>query len=63
MGGCDELHRAQRSSISGKTTTGELKVVMIVHTTKFVKGTAVVTVQDIKVGDRAVTGRQQAVRD
>jgi Domain of unknown function (DUF5666) len=41
-------------SISVKTTTGDEKVVMVLPTTKFVKGTATVTLQDLRVGDRVV---------
>jgi hypothetical protein len=41
-------------SISVKTTTGEVKVVTILPTTKFLKGTAVATADDVKVGDRVV---------
>ena len=37
-------------SLSVKTTTGEVKVVMILSTTKFVRGTMAVSQQDIKVG-------------
>ena len=46
--------KIQTGSISVKTTTGEIKVVMILPTTKFVKGTAAATVQELKVGDRVV---------
>jgi Domain of unknown function (DUF5666) len=41
-------------SISVKTTTGEVKVVTILPTTKFLKGTAAATADDVKVGDRVV---------
>jgi Domain of unknown function (DUF5666) len=41
-------------SISVKTTTGEVKVVTILPTTKFLKGTAAVTADEVKVGDRVV---------
>lgn len=41
-------------SISVKTTTGELKTVMILPTTKFLRGTAAATAQDVKIGDRVV---------
>ena len=41
-------------SISVKTTTGEVKVVMILPTTKFLKGAVAGTAQDVKVGDRVV---------
>lgn len=46
--------KVETESISVKTTTGEVKVVIILPTTKFVKGTAGVTLQEIKVGDRVV---------
>lgn len=42
------------SSMSVKTTTGEIKVVMILSTTKFLKGTAAITQQDVRLGDRVV---------
>jgi Domain of unknown function (DUF5666) len=42
------------ASMSVKTTTGEEKVVMILSTTKFVKGTAPATAHDLRVGDRVV---------
>jgi Domain of unknown function (DUF5666) len=42
------------SSISVKTTTGEVKVVMIQPTTKFLRGTSAITQQDVKVGTRVV---------
>lgn len=42
------------SSIIVKTTTGELKTVMIVTDTKFVKGASPAAQQDLKVGDRVV---------
>ncbi|MFY9947419.1 MAG: DUF5666 domain-containing protein [Candidatus Sulfotelmatobacter sp.] len=41
-------------SITVKTTTGEVKVVMVLPTTKFVRGSAAVTAQDVRVGDRVV---------
>jgi hypothetical protein len=41
-------------SITVKTTTGEVKMVMVLPTTKFVRGGAAVTAQDVKVGDRVV---------
>lgn len=41
-------------SITVKTTTGEEKTVMVLPTTKFVKGSAAATAQDVKVGDRVV---------
>jgi hypothetical protein len=41
-------------SITVKTTTGELKTVMVLPTTKFVRGSVAVTAQDVKVGDRVV---------
>lgn len=46
--------KIETGSISVKTTTGEVKNVMIQPTTKFVKGAAAVTVQELKVGDRVV---------
>jgi len=46
--------KVDEGSITVKTTTGEEKVVMIVATTKFLKGTAAATLQDLKVGDRVV---------
>lgn len=42
------------ASISVKTTTGDVKVIMLLPTTKFLKGTAAATAQDVKVGDRVV---------
>jgi Domain of unknown function (DUF5666) len=41
-------------SITVKTTTGEVKTVMVLPTTKFLRGSAAVTAQDVKVGDRVV---------
>jgi Domain of unknown function (DUF5666) len=41
-------------SITVKTTTGEVKTVMVLPTTKFVRGSATATAQDVKVGDRVV---------
>jgi hypothetical protein len=41
-------------SITVKTTTGEVKTVMVLPTTKYVRGSAAVTAQDVKVGDRVV---------
>ena len=41
-------------SITVKTTTGEVKTVMVLPTTKFVRGSAAATAQDVKVGDRVV---------
>jgi len=46
--------KVDAASISVKTTTGEEKVVMILSTTKFVKGTAPATAHDLRVGDRVV---------
>ncbi len=42
------------TSITVKTTTGEVKTVMIAADTKFEKGASAITQQDIKVGDRVV---------
>jgi hypothetical protein len=42
------------ASISVKTTTGEVKVVMILPTTRFLKGADAAAAQDVKVGDRVV---------
>jgi hypothetical protein len=50
--------KVEAGSISVKTTTGEVKEVMILPTTKFLKGTAAVTQQDVKVGDRRGHSRQ-----
>ena len=41
-------------SITVKTTRGEMKTVMILASTKFVKGTSSAAQQDLKVGDRVV---------
>jgi Domain of unknown function (DUF5666) len=41
-------------SITVKATTGEVKTVMVLPTTKFVRGSAAATAQDVKVGDRVV---------
>lgn len=46
--------KIETGSISVQTTAGEVKVVMILPTTKFLKGTTAVTQQDVKVGDRVV---------
>jgi len=46
--------KVDAASISVKTTTGEEKVVMVLSTTKFVKGTAPATAHDLRVGDRVV---------
>lgn len=56
----DQLHvmgtvtQIDATSITVKTTTGEITTVMIVAETKFVKGASTVTQQDVKVGDRVV---------
>lgn len=41
-------------AITVKTTSGDVKTVMILASTKFVKGTSSATQQDLKVGDRVV---------
>ncbi|MFY9789665.1 MAG: hypothetical protein WA474_19635 [Candidatus Sulfotelmatobacter sp.] len=41
-------------SITVKTTTGEVKTVMVLPTTKFLRGSVAATAQDVKVGDRVV---------
>ncbi len=41
-------------AITVKTTSGEVKTVMILASTKFVKGTSSATQQDLRVGDRVV---------
>jgi len=46
--------KVQTGSISVNTTAGEIKTVMVLPTTKFLKGSAAVTLQDVKVGDRVV---------
>jgi len=46
--------KVDAASISVKTTAGEEKVVMILPTTKFVKGTAGASPRDLRVGDRVV---------
>jgi hypothetical protein len=46
--------KVDAGSISVKTRTGDEKVVLVLPTTKFVKGTAVATRQDLRVGDRVV---------
>lgn len=46
--------KVEAGSISVKTTAGEIKTVMVMPTTKFLKGTAAVSLQDVKVGDRVV---------
>ena len=48
------ITKIDASSVSVKTTTGQIKVVMIQATTKFLKGTSAITQQDLKVGDRVV---------
>lgn len=56
----DQLHvmgtvtKIDAGSITVKTTTGEVKMVMVLPTTKFLRGTAAATAQDVKVGDRVV---------
>jgi hypothetical protein len=42
------------TSIGVKTTSVEEKVVMVLSTMKFVKGTAPATAHDLRVGDRVV---------
>ncbi|MFY9644959.1 MAG: DUF5666 domain-containing protein [Terriglobales bacterium] len=42
------------TSITVKTTTGEVKTVMILADTKFAKGASTITQHDVKVGDRVV---------
>jgi ribosomal protein L2 len=55
----DEKHvmgtvtKVEDGSIIVKTKEGD-KTVMVLSTTKFVKGTATVTQKDVKVGDRVV---------
>jgi hypothetical protein len=44
----------EAGSISVKTTAGDVKTVMVIAETKFVKGSSPVTQQDLKVGDRVV---------
>lgn len=42
------------TSVTVKTTTGEVKKVMLLADTKFAKGASTITQQAIKVGDRVV---------
>jgi hypothetical protein len=51
MGTVTQLDAA---SITVKTTTGEVKTVMILADTKFAKGTSTITPRELKVGDRVV---------
>lgn len=46
--------KVENGSISVKTTTGEVKVVMILPSTKFVRGSSAATQEDVKVGERVV---------
>jgi hypothetical protein len=41
-------------SISVKTANGEVKTVMVVADTKFLKGSSSATQEDVEVGDRVV---------
>jgi len=56
----DQVHvmgtvvKVDASSIQVKTAEGDTKTVMILPTTKFVKGTTAMTAQDVKPGDRVV---------
>ncbi len=46
--------KIEAGSVTVKTTSGEMKTVMILASTKFVRGTSSATQQDLKVGDRVV---------
>lgn len=46
--------KIEPGSISVKTTAGDVKTVMVLPETKFVKGSSPATQQDLKVGDRVV---------
>ena len=46
--------KIEAGSISVKTTAGDVKTVMVIWETKFVKGSSPATQQDLKVGDRVV---------
>jgi len=46
--------KVDSGSISVKTTTGEVKVVTLLPTTTFLKGTSAATAQAVKIGDRVV---------
>lgn len=46
--------KIEEGSIVVKTKEGDTKTVMVMPTTKFVKGTTAATQKDLKVGDRVV---------
>jgi hypothetical protein len=46
--------KIEPGSISVRTTTGDVKSVMVLPETKFAKGSSPATQQDLKVGDRVV---------
>ena len=46
--------KIESGAITVKTTSGEVKVVAILPSTKFMKGTVAATQHDVRVGDRVV---------
>ena len=46
--------KVDEESISVKTKTREIKTVMVMPSTKYLKGEAAATQKDLKVGDRVV---------